>query len=503
MDAEDIMKKPLLIVFLSMFLFSMVLLSNTVSVVPFEKYFSNHTMRIDYFHTGDKAQEFFSIDQIYKQGQWAGNPDSLIDPFNNGQYYIKIYDLTSNILIYSKGFNSYFGEYQTTDKAAKGIKRTYHETALIPFPNKKIRFVVEKRDRKNNLNPVFDYEIAPKSIEINTESLISGVEVFKMVDNGDPHHKVDLAFIAEGYTIKEKDTLKKHLQEAVTILFSQEPYKSNKEKFNVYGVFKPSKDSGCDEPTYGRYKNTSVDSSFNSLGLNRYLLTEGNRKLQDIAAHVPFDALIIMVNHQRYGGGGIYNSYCVFTAESSSNDYLLVHEFGHSFAGLGDEYYTSTVAYNDFYPKGIEPPEPNITALLDPSNLKWKKFVTKGIDIPTGWGKESYDILSIEYQKLRQNLNNKIAKMEREKAPKAEILKLKKELDRLSDNNRGKTRAFIKSNKMKGKVGAFEGAGYSSKGLFRPMVDCVMFSSGMKPYCKVCEAAVLKMVIHYTLYRKH
>ncbi len=464
----------------------------------FSDYFINETMRIDYFHVGDKNREDITIDRVYRQGTWAGNPNSLIDEFNNGRYYIKVYDRAAGKLIFSKGFDSYFGEYKTTEKAASGSKRTYHESALIPYPKKKIRFVIENRDRQNRLHPIFEKVIDPGSIEINNEALTAGVKVFNLLKNGDPHHKVDLAFIAEGYTEAEGKKLEKHLHIAAEFFFNREPYKSSKKKFNVYGVFKPSQESGCDEPGHGIYRNTALHASFNSLGLSRYLLTEGNRELRDIAAHVPYDALVIMVNNDRYGGGGIYNTFCVFTAGSIAREYLLIHEFGHSFAGLADEYYSSAVAYNEFYPQGIEPIEPNITALLNPDRLKWKEHVIEGIALPSIWRKAEYEEFTMKYQAKRAVLNRKIAELGRRGAAKPEIEILKNRLDILKRKNAERTGAFLRKSSLLGKVGAFEGAGYTAVGLYRPMLDCIMFSTGAKPYCKVCEAAVARAIEHYT-----
>ncbi|MFC2155607.1 M64 family metallopeptidase [Acidobacteriota bacterium] len=464
----------------------------------FSDYFINETMRIDYFHVGDKNREDITIDRVYRQGAWAGNPNSLIDEFNNGRYYIKVYDQAAGKLIFSKGFDNYFGEYKTTDEAASGRKRTYHESALIPYPKKKIRFVIENRDRQNQLHPIFEKVIDPGSIEINNEALTEGIKVFSLLKNGNPHHKVDLVFIAEGYTEAEEKKLEKHLHAAADILFKLEPYKKNKKKFNLYGVFKPSQESGCDEPGRGIYRNTAVHASFNSLGSSRYLLTEGNKELRDLAAHVPYDALIIMVNNDRYGGGGIYNSFCVFTAGSTAREYLLLHEFGHSFTGLADEYYSSSVAYNEFYPRGIEPVESNITALLDPNRLKWKEHVSEGIELPSKWRKEAFEKFAMEYQAKRAELNREIAGLQRSGAAKTEIEKLKNRLAILKGKNAQKTDAFLRESPFFGKVGAFEGAGYTAKGLYRPMVDCIMFSVGTKPYCTVCEAAVSRVIDHYT-----
>ncbi len=466
--------------------------------ILFNEYFENATMRVDYYHVGNAYEEFITLDHIYKQGIWAGSQKNLLDTFNNGRYYVKVYDEKSGRLIFSKGFNTYFGEYKTSDPALAGIKRTYHESALIPYPTQKIRFTIEKRNRQNELEPLFSLTIDPEDISIIKENLDTDVSVFEIVKNGPADQKVDLAFIAEGYTVEEKEKFESDLKKFSKVFFNQEPFKSYQESFNIYGVFKPSEESGCDEPRHGSFKNTVISTTFNSLGSARYLLTEDNKNLRDIAAHVPYDALIIMINHQRYGGGGIYNQFCTFTTDNRWSEYLLLHEFGHSFAGLADEYYTSSVAYSDFYPSGVEPTEPNITALLNPPHVKWEKFLTTGIEIPTPWNKEKFDKMDLAYQKKRRELNDLIATLKKEHASEEKIKQAEEKAARLSKEHAQKMDNFLKNSKYAGKVGVFEGAGYTSKGLYRPMLDCIMFSKGTKPYCKVCENAIINIIKYYT-----
>ena len=483
------------------FLSSILIFSNVLPAqesVRFDDYFINKTMRIDYFHLGDAQQEWVTVDQVYQQGIWAGSKRNLIDNFNNGRYAIKIYDSSSEKLIFSKGFDSYFGEYKTTTQALEGKKRTYHESALIPFPKQKITFTVESRNRENKLKPLFSQVIDPSSVSIIKENLKSGVQVFELVKNGNPHLKVDVALVAEGYTAGEMEKLKLDLKRFTTVFFDFEPYKTYKDRFNIYGVFQASPDSGCDEPRRGIFKNTALNSTFNSLGSERYLLTEDNKSLRDIAAHVPYDALFIMVNQKRYGGGGIYNLYCTFTVDNQWWEYLFLHEFGHHFAGLADEYYTSSVAYNEFYPRGVEPVEANITALLDPSRIKWKNLLTPGIEVPTPWEKEEFDRMDEAYQKIRGEINDRIAKMKREGAPAAEVQKVEDESERLSREHAEKVDDYLAKSRFTGQVGAFEGAGYSAQGLYRPMLDCLMFTKGKKPFCKVCERAVIQVIKYYS-----
>ncbi len=464
----------------------------------FNRYFVDKTMRIDYFHIGDAKEEMVTLDQVYEQGIWAGSLHNLLDPFDNGRYYVKVYDFSSGKLIFSKGFDSYFGEYKTTSKAMEGINRTYHETVLVPYPKNKIKFALEVRNKENKLHPLFNRAIDPASVNIKKDTLAQDVSVYDVRKNGHPHKKVDVAIIAEGYTQQEEGKLRQDFKRFAAVFFGHEPYKSYENRFNIYGVFKPSEESGCDEPRMGVFKNTAIGTTFNSLGSERYLLTEDNRALRDVAAHVPYDALYIMVNHKRYGGGGIYNLYCTFTADNQWFRYLFLHEFGHSFAGLGDEYYTSSVAYNEFYPRGVEPTEPNITALLEPINLKWKEYISSGVSIPTPWEKEAFDEMDLAYQKIRTEINNKIAEMKRNNASRDEIAKTEQESERLSRDHATKVDAYLAKSRYKGKIGAFEGAGYSAQGLYRPMLDCLMFTKGDKPFCKVCEMAVIRVIKFYS-----
>jgi hypothetical protein len=464
----------------------------------FDDYFVDKTFRIDYFHIGDANSEMITIDRLYSYGTWAGSLKNLKDNFNNGKYYLKIYDAATGKLIYSKGFDTYFGEYKTSDAGMKGIKKAYHESAIIPQPKKTVKFSLERRNEENNLVEFFSTEIDPNDyLVVKDKAEDKTVKVFESLKSGDPHIKADIAILAEGYTAQEESKFKEDLKRFTDTFFKLEPYKSLKNNFNIYGVFKPSAESGSDEPDAAIFKNTVLSTTFCSLGSERYLLTEDNKTMRDIAAHVPYDALYIMVNHKRYGGGGIYNLFCTFTADNQWCEYLFLHEFGHSFAGLADEYYTSDVAYNDFYPRGVEPVEPNITALVN-NELKWKNDSTPGIEVPTPWEKANYDSLDLVWQAKRRELNKRIAELKRTNSPADEIRDTEEKYNRLDKEHNNETNAYLEKSKFYNKVGAFEGAGYASKGLFRPMLDCIMFSKGTKPFCKVCEQRIKEVILHYS-----
>lgn len=465
----------------------------------FEQYFIDKTMRVDYFHIGDAASEFVTLDHVYQYGVWAGSRNQLNDHFDNGQYYLKIYDAGGGELIYSKGFNTYFYEYATSEDATNGIKRSYHESALLPYPKAPVRMSIEKRDKYNKMTEIYSVTIDPAAVSvIREEPKDPDILVIQSQNGGVPHQKVDIAFIGEGYTSNETEKFKKDLLRFTDYFFSKEPYKSNRANFNIYGVLKPSLDSGVDEPRHNSFKNTALNATFNSLGSERYLLTEDNKTLRDIAAHVPYDALYIMVNHYRYGGGGIYNWYCSFTADNQWSNYLFVHEFGHSLLGLADEYYTSSVAYNEFYPEGVEPAEPNISKETDPAKIKWRDKLTPGIEMPTPWEKADFDSMDLAWQQQRRELNNRVAELKRNNAAVAEVKSAEELYNRLDREHSEKMHRYLQNSKFAGKVGAFEGAGYASKGMFRPEIDCIMFTKSAETFCVVCEAAIQEIIDYYS-----
>ena len=457
--------------------------------IRFDDYFIDKTMRIDFLMTGNTDREIITIDQIYRQGIWAGNPDKLIEEFNNGSYYIKVYSINSNKLIYSRGFSCLFAEYKTTKQAKEGANKTYLQSALIPYPKKAILFVVEARNRKNILHQVFTEKIDPADANIIKEEANKNDRVYEALKNGDPHKKVDFVFVAEGYTAEQWDKFTKDVDRFTEVLFTVKPYKNNKEKFNIYGVLRPSSDSGVDEPRKGKFRNTAVSASYNALDLDRYLLVDDMKTMRDIASAVPYDALIVMANIDRYGGGGIYNNYTIFTADDGRSDEIFMHEFGHGFGGLADEYFSSSVSYEEFYPAGFEPTEGNITALLNVNNVKWKDLLTPGIPVPTPWGQEETAQLEAERNQIRQKLlSDDITEQQRSELEtqsreiRQKISEVRKKYGELYD----------------GKIGVFEGAGYQAKGLYRSEITIAMFNAKTFSYGPVSERCITKVIEHYT-----
>jgi hypothetical protein len=472
-------------------------LANVALADSFSDRFEDVTLRIDYNHTGNSTEEIVSLDQMWRQGTWAGSRTRLIDELNLGRYYAKAFDAESGDLVWSRGFDSYFGEWKTTDKAGAGQRRTYHESALMPYPKMPVVFTLEARQKDNSLLEVFRMDVDPADWRIRRDALPEGVTVYETAVHGDSHSRVDIAIVGDGYTADEADKFAADAERFAKAMLEHEPYKSMADNFNIWGVLKPSQETGCDEPSRGIHRNTALGSTFDSLDSERYLLTEDNRAIRDVAAHAPYDVLYIMVNHERYGGGGIYNLFCTFTSDNVWSEYVFLHEFGHSFAGLADEYYSSSTAYNDFYPAGNEPNERNITALHDPAEVKWKALLSEGTPLPTAWDKSNFDKMDADYQVKRQSVNNRIAELMTSGADESEVEKAKAEGERLSVEAQTKIDAWFDRNATQGKVGAFEGAGYSSEGLFRSQLDCIMFTKGIKSFCAACDRGIHEITERY------
>ncbi len=463
----------------------------------FDRSFVDATLRVDYLQGGDATEEFVILDRLHRQGPWAGSRTHRVDPAEVGRTLVEVRAIGTDALLFSRRLDSYFGEYRTTAEASKGVKRSYHATALVPFPKAKVKLRIKTRQKGGNDKTLLETEVDPDAPTIVREPTNQAVKVFDVHTSGDPHGKVNVAIVAEGYTLADEAKLKADLARFKDIFFSIEPFTSARGRFNLRSVWLPSQDRGCDEPSRGVWRSTAVGASFDSLGSERYMLTEDNKALRDVAGHAPYDVLYIMVNSPRYGGGGIYNLYCTFTADNQWSPYVFLHEFGHHFAALADEYYTSSVAYTDFFPLGVEPIEPNVTALLDPSKLKWKPLVTPGTPLPTPWEKATFDQKEIAYQKARETLNARIGEASRSGKPAPEVEALKAEAEKVSLDHSNEMDVLLLNSPLLNKVGAFEGAGYTSKGLYRPSLDCIMFSKGTKPFCPVCRQALERVIDYY------
>lgn len=420
---------------LKIILFLLCLPFFTLAQINFSQYFRNKSLRFDFLLGGNnKVMQVFP-EQIKQEPYWAGSKVHLIDPFSYGTYRFRVFDLNSDKLIFSKGFSTLFQEWQTTAEA-KHTDKTFYQAAIFPFPKNKVRLEIDARQWEGNFKTIYQTEIDPANYFILNEM----VKPFKTVDilnNGKPEKKVDIVILAEGYTALEMDKFVEDAKRVAGYLFEEEPFLSEKGKFNVKAVLTPSVESGTDVPGEHIYKNTCFNSSFYTFDEARYLTTSDMEAIYDAAATVPYDQIYVLVNTERYGGGGFYNFVTLCSADNQLTKQVFVHEFGHGFAGLGDEYYTSSVAYEDFYNLKVEPWEPNLTTLVD-FDKKWKKMISKSVPIPTP------------------------------RTPKYNNI-----------------------------VGVYEGGGYISKGIYSPYIDCRMKSNAAPHFCPVCTEAIRKVIQFY------
>lgn len=419
------MKRKLLVIIL---IFPMLASGQDV----FVRYFMNKSLRFDFCLGGNAREAKVYPQQMKEEPYWAGSHVNLIDTFNYGTYRFKIFDEESDSLLFSRGFCTLFQEWQTTAEAKK-IDRIFYQSVISPYPRKNVRLEIDSRQWNGEFITVYETAIDPEDYFILHESP-PDLEHISIMQNGDPRHKVDLVILPEGYTDNEMDKFVEDAHRVTGYLFEEEPFKSEKSKFNVNAVLVPSYDSGTDVPGENIYKNTYFNSTFYTFDISRYLTTSDIKKICDAAAVVPYDHIYVLVNTERYGGGGFYNFLNICSSDNHLTEDVFIHEFGHGFAGLGDEYYTSEVAYEDYYNLEIEPWEPNLTTLKDFDN-KWKSMISDSIPIPTP---------------REERYNNS--------------------------------------------VGVFEGGGYMAEGIYSPYINCRMKSNTAEDFCPVCKQAIRKMI---------
>jgi len=465
----------------------------------YNDHFTDKAWRINLYQTGDAKSEILTLDAIYEEPLWPESRTRLAAPFNVGRYMLKVYDVASNTLLYARGFDTMFAEYKTTTPAIDGVQRVFQRSVRIPEPRRPILFAVEARDKKNLLHPIFTRTIDPADYHTFRETTAAGDWIYEPVVAGDPKTTLDFVFVAEGYTAAAREKFKADVDRMAKALFDTEPYKSARSRISIRAVHRPSPEKSMDEPRQRVYRKTVLDAGFNAFDLDRYMLIEQDHRLHEIAAQVPYDVLVVLVDSSRYGGGSIVFDYCVTTVDNARSPGVFLHELGHSFGGLADEYYASEVAYNDFYPKGVEPLEPNITALLDPANVKWKDLLSPGIAIPTEYGKDAIDALQAERQARRRAVAEELAKVRTDGADAAALKSIQ---DKAAQADKS-TQAGIEEIRKKfahlaDKVGVFEGAGYSTKGLYRSQLNCIMISSPKMEFCAVCRRALTAMIDYYT-----
>ena len=445
--------------------------------------FTGATLRFDYHHVGTATEEHISPDGWRVEGPWPGSRTQLVDATDLGKYQVQVIEPESGRVLWSRGFSSIYGEWETTGEA-KQQWGSFHESQRFPEPRRPVEVALLKRGLDGRFARIFSTSVDPASRFVDRGPVTSSGHVLTLQEHGPPAEKVDLLIVSEGYTSVQSAKLEADARRVVAALFATEPFARRKGDFNVRVLHIPSAESGISNPRKGVWRTTPLGLAFNAFDSDRYVLTFRNRELREAAAQAPYDALVFLFNERKYGGGGIFNLWSTCAADSDQAAYLFVHEFGHSFAGLADEYYSSQVAYESFTPPGTEPWEPNVTALLDPAKLKWRDLVGKATPLPTPWKKAEYDSVDLEYQKKRAEL---IAQQAPETAAEALFREVKE-----------RTAPMLRAETHYGQVGAFEGAAYEPRGMYRPEADCIMFTRNPSSFCRVCERAVERVIGLYT-----
>jgi hypothetical protein len=452
-----------------------------LEAATFDEQFLDKTMRFDYFHTSTpKGDEILALDRIVSDGPWSGSRTRLVDTTNLGKYLFEVVDRSNNQVIYSRGFASIYGEWELTAEA-KQEPGTFHESLRFPWPKQPVQVTLKKRDDRNAFQQIWSTIVDPKSRFVNPADREPMGRVWSYLDNGPASQKVDLLVIGEGYTQAEMPKLRKDVERLAAKLFATEPFKSRRNDFNVRVLELPSKQSGVNRPRTRDDRRTAISTEYNIFDSERYVLTRDNRALRDAASAAPYDFLEILVNEKQYGGGGIFNDQATSSVDTGFAEYVFVHEFGHHFAGLGDEYYTSDVAFETGAAEHPEPWEPNITA--NAATPKWASMVTPGTPLPTPWKKAEFEAHQREYQAERRKLRES-------NVPETQM-------DALFRREQEYETKFLGSEQYADRVGAFEGAAYEAKGLYRPQADCIMFTRDEVGFCRVCDRAIQRIIDFY------
>lgn len=406
----------------------------------------NRTLRIDYIFSGtDKTQEI-SVDEMSSFDGWAGrnvNMDKVLLR-GNGQIYMT--DAATGHVLYRQAFSTLFQEWQATEEATR-VRKSFENVFLLPMPDSKVEVSIELYDFKGGVSVSMTHEVDPSDVLIRRVDPVAAPHEY-ILRSGSAEECIDVVVVAEGYTQDEMGVFYKDAQDAVDAILSHAPFNSYKDRFNFIAVALPSDDSGVSVPREGVWKKTALGSHFDTFYMERYLTTLRLRQMHDKLCGIPYEHIVILANTDTYGGGGIFNSYTLTTAHHTAFKPVVVHEFGHSFAGLGDEYYYDDHFVEYYYPQ-CEPWEPNITTMYD-FDSKWKDMLPSSVSIPTS--------------PVEGNIWHAIAEGT---SPDALI-------------------------------GVYEGGGYQSKGVYRPYPDCRMKTNAAEIFCPVCQRAIARIIEFYT-----
>ncbi len=416
----------------------MILMTLSAHADGFDEIFLDKTLRLDYTFSGNNREQQIYLDEMEVSDGWYGRRVNLDSLLLQGNGQITVTDTLGKKVLYKHSFSTLFQEWQSTEEATK-VRKSFENTFLVPMPKGKVDVTIMLTDTHNQVKSTLTHRVDPEDILIRPIGSSDSRPWKYLVKNGDSREKIDVTFVAEGYLASEMDVFEKDCRDAIDAILSHEPFKSLKDRFNFVAVMSPSDESGVSIPNKGIWKATALSSSYDTFYSQRYLTTLHLKRLHDVLAGVPYEHILILANTENYGGGGIYNSYLMSSAHNEKTRPVVVHEFGHSFAGLGDEYYYDD-QYETQYPVDTEPWEPNLTTLVD-FDRKWKDMLPRKTKIPTKpSGKNLYT-----------------------------------------------------------EIGVYEGGGYQSKGVYRPSQECRMKINEAPVFCPVCERAIRRIINYYTL----
>ena len=417
-------------------LFMAILCSMLLQAQRFEDFFEDKTLRIDYNFAGNAHQQEIAVDQLNVSPHWYGKRQRLAELPLEGNGQITVRSHKTGQVIYRHSFSTLFQEWLSYPEA-QNVRKSFENVFLVPMPKDTVDVTLDLRNNRREVMASLTHQVVPTDILIRRIGE-KDVTLYETIQEAkDSQHCIHVAYLAEGYQQDEMSTFIDDVRVAMEALFEHEPFKSLRDRFHIVAVKAPSQESGTSEPGRGIWKNTALHSHFDTFYSDRYLTTLHLKDMHDWLAGIPYEHIIVLVNSGRYGGGGIFNSYNLTTTHHAKYRPVVVHEFGHSFCGLGDEY-AYDIEEVPMYPKDIEPWEPNLTTLVDfPS--KWQDLVDKKTPIPTP--------LTVQY---------------------------------------------------KDKVGVYQGAGYNVKDVYRPCQDCRMRTNEHPVFCPVCQRALTRLIDFYT-----
>lgn len=419
-----------------LFLLCLIAVSSTRAQV-FADHFADKTLRVDYIFNGNASGQAICLDGLSALPTWAGRKHHLAELPLQGNGQIIMRNAASGKTIYTTSFSSLFQEWLETDEA-RNVTKGFENTFLLPYPLQPVEIEITLLDPRRNVRASMKHIVHPNDVLIEQKGNSHITPHKYLLHNDSPEKCIDVAILAEGYTLQEMQTFYEDADTACKSIFDHEPFKSMKKRFNVVAVASPSTDSGVSVPRLNEWKHTAFGSHFSTFYSDRYLTTSRVKAIHDALAGIPYEHIIILANTEEYGGGGIYNSYTLTTAHHPMFRPVVVHEFGHSFGGLADEYFYDNDVMTDTYPLDIEPWEQNISTQVDFA-AKWKDMLSENTPVPTP----------------------------------AEV----------SENY---------------PTGVYEGGGYSAKGIFRPAENCRMRTNEYPAFCPVCQRALRRIIEFYT-----